>query len=99
MNLQNVTMNMPVDQSLPWDTISEIRRSDRKSEIIEHLDDDPASATVLADEMGIQRETVSNYLRDLKKREPGLVYCLTPKQPHHRLYDLTEVGETVREHL
>ena len=86
---------MPADPDVPWDTVSKIRRSDRKKQIVNRLDKDPASATDLADEMEIQRNTISNHIRELKKMDPQIVRCITPEQPHHRLYDLTEEGAKV----
>ncbi|WP_120246828.1 ArsR family transcriptional regulator [Halopiger aswanensis] len=90
---------MSVDSNVPWDLVSRVRRSDRKSEIIELLEEEPASATDLSEELDIQRDTISNYFRDLKTTEPPLIECLTPDQPHHRIYGLTETGDIVSDHL
>lgn len=90
---------MSVDPEVPWDLVAQVRRSDRKSQIVHELDKEPASASELGETMGVQTGTAANYLRDLKKMNPPVVECITPNQPHHRLYALTEEGKKVREHV
>lgn len=90
---------MPADPDVPWDRVAEVKRSKRKSEIIDRLGVEPASASELADDFGIQTNSVSNLFRELKNTDPPLIECLTPQQPHHRLYGLTKTGEVVRDHL
>jgi DNA-binding HxlR family transcriptional regulator len=90
---------MTADPDVPWDLVAQVRRSGRKSQIVYQLDIGPACASELAEDMGIETATVSNYLRELKNMDPPVVECITPSQPHHRLYTLTEDGETVRDHI
>lgn len=90
---------MSVDHNVPWALVSKVRRSRWKTQIIKRLEKEPASASELAEEMGIQRKSTSNYFRDLKNTEPPLIQCLTPEQPHHRLYALTETGDVVVDHI
>lgn len=90
---------MPVDRSVPWEEVAKVRRSDRKTEIIYLLSEEPRCASELAETMGVKTDTASNYLRELRDTDAPLVECLTPQQPHHRLYALTEDGEAVREHI
>ncbi|ELY97101.1 transcriptional regulator [Natrialba asiatica DSM 12278] len=90
---------MSFDPNVPWDLVSEVRRSRRKSQIINRLHEEPASASEIASEIGLQTDSVSNYFRELKKTDPKLIKCLTPDQPHHRLYGLTETGDTVYEYI
>lgn len=90
---------MAADPNVPWDLVAEVKRSTRKTQIIEYIDEEPACASELADEFDIQTGSVSNIFRELKKTEPPLIECLTPEQPHHRLYGLTETGAEVREHI
>lgn len=90
---------MPADPDVPWDLVAQVRRSDRKSYIVKRLAKDPASASELGKEMGIQTNSASNYLYDLKKMNPPVVICITPDQPHHRLYGLTEEGDRVVDHI
>lgn len=90
---------MAANPDVPWDLVAEIRRSHRKTQIIELLASEPAAANEIASEIDLQREVVSNYFRELKNMEPPLITCLTPNQPHHRIYGLTDTGETVYEHL
>lgn len=90
---------MPYDESIPWDLVAQVRRSDRKQFIVKRLAKDPASATNLADEMGLKRGTVSNYFYELKSMDPPIVECITPDQPHHRLYALTDWGELIVDHI
>lgn len=90
---------MAVDDDVPWDLVSKVRRAPRKTQIVYQLDMEPASASELGKEMGIQTASAANHLRDLKQMEPPVVACITPDQPHHRLYALTEEGKVVREHV
>jgi DNA-binding HxlR family transcriptional regulator len=90
---------MSADPDVPWDLVAQVRRSKRKTEIVNELATDPASASELGKMMGIQTASASNYLRDLKNMDPPVVSCITPEQPHHRLYALTEEGEIVYEHV
>lgn len=94
-----LTQFMPVDPNVPWDLVAIVRRSRTKTRIIEMLDESPASATEVSDRIGIQTGSVSNVFRELKNTDPPLIECITPNQPHHRLYALTETGETIREHI
>lgn len=89
---------MPADPDVPWDMVSEVRRSKRKSQIIKILKEEPACASEVAEELRLETGTVSNYFRELKNTDPSLIECLTPDQPHHRLYGLTETGEIVYKH-
>lgn len=66
---------------------------------MKRLNQDPASASKLSEEMGLKTGTVSNYLYRLKRMDPAMVTCLTPHEPHHRLYGLTEVGDDMLEYL
>lgn len=90
---------MPADPEVPWELVAQVRRSRRKSQIVAYLARDPASATDLADAMDLKTSTVSNYFWQLKNMEPPIIECITPNQPHHRLYALTKTGETIRENL
>lgn len=90
---------MSVDHSVPWDLVSEVKRSRRKGQIIRLLHEEPACASELSDKIGIQTGSVSNLFRELKNTEPPLIQCLTPDQPHHRLYGLTETGDLIFEHI
>lgn len=90
---------MSIDPDIPWDLIAQVRRSERKSQIVTYLAREPASASELAERMGVETSTASNYFWQLKNMEPPVIECITPDQPHHRLYALTEEGQTVREHL
>jgi len=90
---------MPADPEVPWDLVSIVRRSHSRSKIVELLGEEPLSATAIAQEIGLKRGSVSNYLRDLKTTDPPVVECITPDQPHHRLYDLTDTGEIVLKNL
>jgi len=90
---------MSIDDNIPWDLVSEVRRSERKVQIIQELNNDPQCASEIAKKIELEVGTVSNYFRELKTTDPPLIKCLTPNQPHHRLYSLTETGELVHEHL
>lgn len=90
---------MSVDPDVPWDLVSKVRRSRRKEQIINRLHQEPACASELSRSMGIQTASVSNLFRELKNTEPPLLQCLTPEQPHHRIYGLTEAGDIVFDHL
>jgi predicted transcriptional regulator len=90
---------MSADPDIPWNLVAQVRRSQRKKEIIERLANDPASATEISDEIELERESISNVIRELKNTDPALITCLTPKQPHHQLYGLTDIGAAVYEHV
>ena len=90
---------MAVDPDVPWDLVAQVRRSTRKSQIVKYLHSEPACASEIAEEMGIQTNSVSNYFNDLKKMDPPVVTCITPDQPHHRLYALTEEGRKLIGHV
>ncbi|MEA5388329.1 hypothetical protein VB779_15655 [Haloarculaceae archaeon H-GB11] len=90
---------MTADPDVPWGLVSEVRRSRRKTQIIEILSEEPAAATDVASEIRLETKTVSNYFLELKTTEPPLIKCLTPEQPHHRLYCLTETGDVVSNHI
>jgi len=91
--------HMAVDPGVPWDLVAQVRRSTRKSQIVKYLDNEPACASEIAQRMGIQTNSVSNYFNDLKRMDPAVVVCITPEQPHHRLYALTEEGSKIIEHV
>lgn len=90
---------MSVDSEIPWDLVAQVRRSRPKSEIVNELAAEPLAATELADKLNVQTGSASNYLRELKKMEPPVVECITPEQPHHRLYALTEDGNKIVDHV
>jgi len=90
---------MAADPDVPWDLVSRVRRSERKTEIIKLLRVEPASASELAEKMDIETATVSNHFYKLKTMNPPLVVCITPDQPHHRLYGLTEYAEEIVNHI
>lgn len=90
---------MAADPDVPWDLVSEVRRSRRKSQILRRLGESPAAATEVAEEINLKTGSVSNIFRDMKNTTPPLIYCLTPDQPHHRIYGLTETGEEVLKNL
>lgn len=90
---------MSADPDVPWDLVAQVRRSDRKKQIVYELENTPSCASELSDKMGVQTATASNYLRELKNMKPPVVHCITPDQPHHRLYALTEEGVKVRRNL
>jgi DNA-binding HxlR family transcriptional regulator len=90
---------MSADPDVPWDLVAQVRRSKRKTQIIHRLANDPASASELSTEFGIKTASISNLFRELKNTEPPLITCLTPDQPHHRIYGLTDDGEEVHTHL
>lgn len=90
---------MAADPNVPWGLVSEVRRSERKSQIIERLEADPASASEISSEIGLKTDSVSNIFREMKNTDPPLIVCLTPDQPHHRLYGLTDTGELVLNHI
>lgn len=90
---------MSANPDVPWDLVAQVRRSERKSQIVRQLSIEPACASELGDEMGIETGTAANYLRELKKMGPPVVECITPDQPHHRLYALTKEGKIVEEHV
>lgn len=90
---------MSVDPDVRWDLVSEVRRSRRKTQIMEMLREEPACASEIAEELHLQTGSISNLFRELKQTEPPLIQCLTPSQPHHRLYGLTQTGDEVWEHL
>lgn len=90
---------MSVNPDDPWHLVSKLRSSDQKARIVTELSKEPVCASTLGDILGVQTDSAANYLRDLKNTEPAIVHCITPNQPHHRLYALTEAGEFVDEHL
>lgn len=90
---------MPADQDVPWNLVSKVRASRRKEQIINRISKEPACPSEIAREVGLETGTVANYFRDLKQTDPPLIECLTPEQPHHRIYGLTEEGELVSEHI
>lgn len=89
---------MSADANIPWSLVSQIRRSKRKEQILKRLANDPASASELSSEFPLETDSISNLFRELKTTDPALIECLTPDQPHHRLYGLTEDGEVVLDH-
>lgn len=89
---------MAADADVPWGLVAEVRRSKRKLQILNRLANNPASASELASEFNLETGSVSNIFRELKNTDPPLITCLTPDQPHHRLYGLTDLGEEVLEH-
>lgn len=90
---------MTVNKDDPWHLVSKLRSSDQKTKMVEEIADNPSCASELSDVLGIQTGTAANYLRDLKNTEPPIVECITPEQPHYRLYALTSEGRFVYEEL
>lgn len=84
-------------ESVDWDAVASIRSSRRRQEVVEAIHDEPGYAKEIAEKIGTKRRTVSRNIRWLKRQ--GLVECLTPERPHHRIYGLTQAGEAVASQL
>jgi Mn-dependent DtxR family transcriptional regulator len=73
-----------------------------RKDVFESLADSPKSATDVASELDKSRQSVSNYIAQLKSgnemgEDHDLVECLTEERQNYRIYALTEKGERVSE--
>lgn len=84
-------MGVP-DKTVPWDAVAAIRSSGLRNDVFVALGNKPRFAAELAADLDreVSRQQVSNRIHELKAN--GLVECLTPDRPHHRIYGLTERG-------
>jgi predicted ArsR family transcriptional regulator len=96
---------MPVnDTEAPWDAVAYVRASTRRRSVFESLAESPKSATEIAEELGIGRQTVSQHIGQLRSgndmgEDHDLVVCLTEERQNYRIYALTAKGEDVKELL
>jgi len=77
-----------------WDTVGTVTASQYRREVLEALDDQPATPKRLATDLGHDIAHVSRGLQEL--REDGLVELLVPEEKQKgRIYGSTEKGSEV----
>jgi len=77
-----------------WDTVGTVIASQYRREVLEALDDQPATPKRLATDLGHDIARVSRGLQEL--REDGLVELLVPEEKQKgRIYGSTEKGSEV----
>jgi hypothetical protein len=80
-----------------WYAVASIRSSERRQKVLEGLQEEPKYAKEIADSLDTSMKRVVKQIRWLKGN--GLAECLTPDRPHHRIYALTEQGETIADEV
>lgn len=76
--------------------VAYVRRGWVRERVIKSLRE-PKYAAVIAQELKTHRSTISEILLDLEQH--GLVHCCNPEKPHTRVYELTDKGRYVLDHL
>jgi len=80
-----------------YECISFVRASKHRAAIMRYLKYDVRTPTEIGVELDIRTNHISNLLAEL--RNQGLVVCITPNIHKGRLYQLTDKGKRIVEHI
>lgn len=74
-----------------------VMASDYRKNILKNIGNDIKIPSVIAEEIGLRTNHISNVLNDLKKK--NLVVCLNEEARKGRLYKNTDLGLKILEYL
>lgn len=86
-----------MNQDEIYDLIGYIVASEYRVNVLKSLTEDIKMPSVIADEINLRTNHVSNVLRELKDKD--LVICLNEDAKKGRLYKITQRGEEILEFL
>lgn len=88
---------MAKSEEIDWRLVSSIRASQRRTQVLKALNDEPMMNGELANELDISTAWARRQVKWLKER--GLVQDLTESKPNYKLYGVTDEGEKIAEEL
>lgn len=80
-----------------YSAIGFLKISETRQKILDCLEDNYMMPSEIASKTGLGTTQVSNSLADLKSRK--LVECVNEEDKKGRLYEVTDIGKEVLEHL
>lgn len=88
---------MPEFEQIDWTLVSSIRASDRRTQVLKALNEQPMMNGELADELEISTAWARRQVKWLEER--NLVEDLTESKHNYKLYGVTERGTRIVEVL
>jgi predicted ArsR family transcriptional regulator len=88
---------MPDSKQLDWNLVSNVKASDRRTQVLKILNGKPRMNGEIADELGVSTKWARRQVKWLEKR--GLVEELTEDKRNYKVYGATEEGEQIVEVL
>jgi predicted ArsR family transcriptional regulator len=88
---------MPGSKQLDWNLVSNVKASDRRTQVLKILNEKPRMNGEIADELGVSTRWARRQVKWLEKRD--LVEDLTEGKRNYKLYRATERGEQMVEVL
>jgi len=88
---------MPDYKQLDWNLVSNVKASERRTQVLRILNEKPRMNGEIADELGVSTKWACRQVKWLEKR--GLVEDLTENKRNYKLYQATDEGEKVVEVL
>jgi len=86
---------MPDIDRIDWNLVSDVKASDRRTQVLKALAEKPQMNSELADNLDISTTWVRRQVKWLEER--GLVKDLTESKPNYKLYTVTEDGKRILE--
>lgn len=88
---------MPDSKRLDWNLVSNVKASDRRTQVLKILNEKPRMNGEIANELGVSTKWARRQVKWLEKRD--LVEELTEDKRNYKLYGATEEGEKIVEVL
>jgi len=88
---------MPNSKQLDWDLVSNVKASERRTQVLKMLSEDHQMNGEIADELGVSTKWARRQVKWLEKRD--LVEELTENKRNYKLYQATERGEQIMAEL
>ena len=85
---------MPDIDRIDWNLVSEVKSSDRRTQVLKALAEKPRMNGELADNLDISTAWVRRQVKWLEQRD--LVEDLTESKANYKLYRTTEKGKRLR---
>ena len=84
-------------ENVDWNLVSSVKASERRTQVLEALNNQPMMNSELADELGLSTAWIRRQMKWLEAND--LVEDLTKSKHNYKLYGVTEEGEEVVEVL
>jgi predicted transcriptional regulator len=84
-------------ENVDWELVSSVKASERRTQVLQSLDNQPMMNSELADELGLSTAWVRQQVKWLEERQ--LVEDLTETKHNYKLYGVTEEGKQIVEVL
>jgi len=85
------------DSEQDWNLVSDVKASDRRTQVLRALAEKPQMNSDIADKLGVSTKWTRTQVKWLEKR--GLVEELTEEKHNYKLYQATEKGEQIVEEV